>query len=111
MGLEGNEGLQERCLPLAEGVGRESGQLAPPGSWRPAHHIEQGAGRLHWSEGDRALQGRYLPLLSLQHHDALLFAAMTSLFFCLRVSWGLLDTAACCPTDSRQHGSCGLDAK
>merc|ERR1739844_345004 len=97
---EGDQGLQERSLPLAEGVGREGGQLAPPGSWCPAHHAEQGAGRLHWREADRTVQGRHLPLLRWQHDVARVFAPMVSMFFFTVSPFRVLFvTAVCCPTD------------
>merc|ERR1712039_477943 len=64
--LEGEQGLQERRVPAAQGVGREGGQLALAGAGRAAHHAQQGTGGLHWREGGGPLQGRHLPLLRWQ---------------------------------------------
>merc|ERR1712032_1182286 len=61
--LERDEGLQERCLSLAQVSRRESRRAALTCAGRPAHGAHAGAGRLHRREGDRALQGRYLPVL------------------------------------------------
>merc|ERR1712039_993868 len=61
---EGEQGLQERGLSLAEGAGWEGGQPAPAFLGCSAHKAQQGAGRLHWREAGGPLQGRHLPLLS-----------------------------------------------
>merc|ERR1712190_83549 len=62
--LEGDEGLQERCLPLAQVSRREGRRAAFACVGLRAHGAHEGAGRLHRREGDRAFQGRYLPVLS-----------------------------------------------
>merc|ERR1712060_343327 len=61
--LEGDEGLQERCLPLAEGSRREGRRVALACFGRRAHGALAGAGRLYRCERGRSLQGRHLPLL------------------------------------------------
>merc|ERR1712139_692087 len=61
---QGEQGLQERCLPVAEGAGREGGPLAPSRAWCESYNALEGAGRLHRSGRWRAFQGFALPLLS-----------------------------------------------
>merc|ERR1711959_110230 len=62
--LEGDQGLQERCLPSAQGVGREGGQVAPPCTRRQPYRALEGAGRLHWCADHWTFQGQSLPLLN-----------------------------------------------
>merc|ERR1711998_828401 len=61
--LEGDEGLQERILPAAEGSRREGRSVALARAWGGAHSAHQGTGGLHrrWSRGPH--EGRYLPVL------------------------------------------------
>merc|ERR1712186_213133 len=63
--LEGDQGVQERCLFVAEGSGREGGQSAPARPGCRDDETHEGAGRLHRRGGGGAVQGRHLPLLSL----------------------------------------------
>merc|ERR1712139_502103 len=62
--LEGDEGLQERRLPAAEGSRREGRSVAFARAWGRAHTAHQGTGRLHrrWSRGPH--EGRHLSVLS-----------------------------------------------
>merc|ERR1711957_784903 len=62
--LEGDQGLQERCVPAAQGAGREGRALALAGTWSPAHNADEGAGRVHWRHGCGPLQAGHLPVLS-----------------------------------------------
>merc|ERR1712087_242308 len=63
--LEGDEGIQERCLLVAEGARREGCELASARVGRGAHCSQQRTGRLHRCQEHRPLQGRHLPLLSV----------------------------------------------
>merc|ERR1719454_31454 len=61
--LERDEGLQERRVPPAEGLGREGGAPAPARARRSTHSAIEGAGGLHWGPAGGPVQGRYLSLL------------------------------------------------
>merc|ERR1711896_83686 len=78
--LERDEGLQERCLPSPEGVGRKGRAPAHLDAGRRAHDAEQGAGGLHRREDGGSLQARHLPLLG----DFLLFFTLLA-----RIPWRL----------------------
>merc|ERR1711933_612766 len=99
--LEGEQGLQERGVPLAEGAGREGGQLAPPVLGCPAHEAQQGPGGLHWRESGGPLQGRHLPILSDRELVQHLVCALASLLVQTLAGVRLQRHAR------EQHGSCG----
>merc|ERR1712037_1012036 len=63
--LEGDEGIQERCLLVAQGARREGRELALACAGRGAHCSQQGTGRLHRCQEHRSFQGRHLSLLSV----------------------------------------------
>merc|ERR1712124_180003 len=62
--LERDEGLQERRVPPAEGLGREGGAPAPASARRSSHGAIEGAGGLHWGPAGGPIQGRHLPVLN-----------------------------------------------
>merc|ERR1712113_724378 len=64
MGDGQREELQESGLLASEGVGREGRELTPACPWCRDDRTQSRAGRLHRREGDWALQGRSLPVLS-----------------------------------------------
>merc|ERR1712217_858547 len=109
--LEGEQGLQERRVLAAEGVGREGCQLASAGFGCPAYEAQQGAGRLHRREGGGPLQGRYLPLLS----DLEPCTAFLTSYACIVThTCAIVASCYCCSgmlatqlASSTQHGSCG----
>merc|ERR1712061_248552 len=68
--LEGDEGVQERCLLVAQGARREGRELALAGAGRRADKAHQGAGRLHRCERRGPVQGRHLPVLSSTEHSS-----------------------------------------
>merc|ERR1712242_63969 len=63
---EGDQGIQERRLSLAQGSGWEGGKSAPSCSGCRTDQAQQGAGRLHWRRRGRPLQRGHLPLLGVE---------------------------------------------
>merc|ERR1712238_301 len=61
---EGGQGLQERCVLVAQELGREGCQLAPASFGCAADQADDGAGRLHRCQGRGPVQAGDLPLLS-----------------------------------------------
>merc|ERR1712204_112778 len=70
--LEGDQGLQERCLPSAQGTRREGSSLASTSTRSRAHQADQGAGRLHWRGEQWPVQGGHLSVLSPRSETAAL---------------------------------------
>merc|ERR1712039_603772 len=64
--LEGDQGVQERCLSVAEGLGREGRQPSLAGLGGEFDEVDEGAGGLHWREVRGPLQALDLPLLRAQ---------------------------------------------
>merc|ERR1712151_857994 len=62
---EGNKGLQERCVPAAEGSRWEGGETALACyRCQPDDALERASG-LHWCENRRPLQAFDIPLLGV----------------------------------------------
>merc|ERR1712151_259742 len=60
---EGNKGLQERCVPAAEGSRWEGGETALACYRCQPDDALEGASGLHWCENRRPLQAFNIPLL------------------------------------------------
>merc|ERR1712013_527871 len=65
--LEGGQArgeIQERCVPPAQGFGREGCQASPSSIRRKPHNIVEGASRLHRCPCGWPLQAKHLPVLN-----------------------------------------------
>merc|ERR1711862_1024078 len=81
--LEGDQGLQERCILASERTRREGGETASARDWRQPHRIVEGASGLHRCEEGGPVQAFNIPLLEL-------FLVSFCVFFCFFVILSVL---------------------
>merc|ERR1712151_184686 len=74
--LERDQGLQERCVLVAEGSRREGGEIAFARDRCQPHDTLERASGLHWRENRRPLQAFNIPLLEICFFRACLFLCL-----------------------------------